>query len=803
MRRIGLVLAFALLAASPARAQAPRAAEAHLGAAKDAMFGNPATALDEARAAEKIAAAASGDAADQTVATAQWLEGEALSRLNRDAEAEPIVARALDAVKRRWPGTKLHADLLMTWGGVQQNSNHAAAALAAYQQAHNLFRDIHQERSQAIALVMIAGLYNDAKDNASALRYYGNAIDVYRGDRNLLMSIYNNRGNVLLDTDRPAEAAREYGHALDIARAMKSPRLIVPVLNNLARTDLLQGKLNSAEARIRESFALVRGEDAEDLASNLYAVSARIALKRGQIDQASAAIDRAFAGGATQDSSRWREAHQIAYEIYSRTGRLADALTHLAAMKRIDDDATQLAADTNTALLAARFDASNQQLRIEKFKTDEAVHRAAYEHERALFQMLLFGGVLFVVIAGAGLLGFGTLQIHRSRAQVRAANGELAASNVALGKALRAKSEFLATTSHEFRTPLNGILGMTQVLLADPEVPERARDRVALLQDAGKAMQTLVEDVLDIAMLDSGRVALASAPLDLRGAIASIAAHWRTEAEARDLGFAMDLSDCPGIVEGDARRISQVLTQLLSNAVKFTHDGGVALTVRRIGGDQPAAEIIVADTGIGIPADQHGLIFDKFHQVDGGTTRHYGGVGVGLAVARNLAHAMGGSISVESAPGAGATFRFLLPVREAAAPGSPANRPRMTDATLLLVEPNRLAQGVTMHGLKHAVGAVEPVASIEAAQARLAQGGIHLLLVHAEAVADPATLEALIEAAGHAGATSIALFAPDGRFDGESLAAMGVTLALAKPVALPALAAGIQSLEDGAAALAA
>ncbi|AQR75593.1 hypothetical protein BXU08_00830 [Sphingomonas sp. LM7] len=505
--------------------------------------------------------------------------------------------------------------------------------------------------------------------------------------------------------------------------------------------------------------------------------------------RAAALLDRVFAGvDVATTPSALGEAHRVATEAYRQVGRLDDALAHLAALKRIDDKAAQLATDTGNALMAARFDSSNKALQIAKLRADEAQRRA----ELARTRSFLLGGALFVVIAGAGLLGFGLVQIRRSRNQVRAANVDLEASNLALARALKAKSDFLATTSHEFRTPLNGILGMTQVLLADTDLPERALGRLAILQDAGKAMQTLVEDVLDIAMLDTGKVRLANAPFDLRALLGTLADHWQVEADTKQLAFGRDLASCPGVIEGDAHRIAQVIGHLLSNAVKFTPAGTVSLAVRA---DGDKIEIAVADTGIGIPADQHALVFEKFHQVDAGTSRRFGGVGVGLTVARNLAAAMDGSIALESAPGRGTIFRFRLPLREAAAPSrGPANGVRLADASLLLVEPNRLAQSVTVHGLKPLAAMVEAVADLAAAHARLARGGVHHLIVQAESATrapDPQeALRALAAAAARAGATTTILFAP-ADFAEVALQATGAARLLAKPVAIPALAAAL------------
>ncbi len=782
MRTRAIMLGAAMLVAAPTRAQAPLA-EQQIARAINRMFGSPEEALGAARVAEREA---DKDPASGLLATkARWLEGEALSRLDRDAEAEPVVSRALDDARKRWPKTVLHADLLMTWGGIQQNRNHAAVALESFQQAHDLFRSLRQPRKQAIALVMIASLYNRARDNGSALRYFQAALDAYSGDRNLRMSILNNRGNALLDLGRPAHAAREYQQALALAQAVGATGLRVPILNNLARAALHQSALTAARRYNDAAFAASVGHEAE-YGGNLHALRAQIALRRGAVEEAVTEIEAAFALIVDPSSPVWREVHEVAVDIYSRAGRPADALTHLKTLKRIDDEVTKVATDTNTALLAARFDATNQQLRIEKLRTSQANQRARFARDRALFQLLLAGGLLLIVAGGAALLAFALFHIHRSRRKVREANRDLATTNVQLSKALAAKREFLATTSHEFRTPLNGILGMSEVLLADVTLAGEARAKISVLQDAGRTMQALVDDVLDMASLDSDEITLEQAPLDLRALLDNSGRRWGVVAGQRGLAFTLNCSECPDMLTGDARRVRQIVHHLLSNAVKFTSEGGVTLTARSAGNGR-GVEILVVDTGIGIAAAEQALVFKKFYQVDGGTSRAYGGIGVGLALARAFAIVMGGNLTVESSPGRGATFRLLLPGGEPHAGAAIETASSLTEPQrVLLVEANPLSRGVTLHALRQAGFAVDAVASIGAAHAHLETDATDLMLVNADA-ALAADLAPLLAAARNCNVGATVLFDPDDAFTAPPAEVVGVHQFLAKPIAMKAL----------------
>jgi signal transduction histidine kinase len=225
----------------------------------------------------------------------------------------------------------------------------------------------------------------------------------------------------------------------------------------------------------------------------------------------------------------------------------------------------------------------------------------------------------------------------------------------------QAKSRFLATMSHELRTPLNSVLGFAQ-LLSSTEfgglTPRQAR-YVENIRASGRHLLDLVNDVLDVAEVHGGNVVLRLEPVDLRGQLVLSLDRIRGQAEAKDMR--LELERGPDLcVRADPGRLSQVMSNLLTNAVKFTPEGGrIVITAEQEDGH---VAITVSDTGIGIPVQEQARVFDEFVQLDGGRTRHQEGTGLGLALSRQLVELMGGSISLVSRPGSGSAFTIRLPL---------------------------------------------------------------------------------------------------------------------------------------------
>lgn len=786
---LAIFLTSVMAPASASTVTALPLATALLGTAKDEMRGDPAAALVKAQKAEKLLLATPADERRVLgLAESRWLQGEAHLRLNDVDQAEPLIEMALAAIIGERKSTKLHADILVSRGQLDTLRAKVGSALADFQTAHNIFRELGETRSQAIALQQIASLYREADDFETAMKYDSQSAEIYKGDAGLEVSNFNNRGNYLVQNGRYAEAIAEYRRGLAIVRKLKSVAQQTFFLRNIARTQLKANQLDEADKTIALGLRLTSKGEGKARLDQMLAIAAQAALQRGQLGKAAGLVSHTFTGvNLAETSLSFRDAHETAYLTFSKMGRAALALVHLEALKRLDDQTAKLAASTNTALMAARFDDANKDAKIAMLKASEAMQSVAFEKARARQQRIVFIGIVLASSVGVAMLIFGLVTIRRSRNDVRAANVDLGASNVALEKALAAKTEFLATTSHEIRTPLNGILGMTQVMLADQDLAPATRDRLSVVQGAGLTMRALVDDILDVAKMETGNLTLEAVPMDLRVTLREVSRLWEEQARARGIAFMVELDRCPAMIVGDAARVRQIVFNLLSNALKFTSEGSV--TLRAEATEDGLLAIAVSDTGIGIPADKLEVIFESFRQVDAGTARKFGGTGLGLSICRNLARAMDGEVQVTSVAGKGSTFAVSLPLILAEVTADDGGE--MPGPALLIVDRNPISRSMLRALLAPRAGEVAFAASAdEAVRLISAQAPKQVLIDDATIRAEPDMDRALrlVAAVALVKGTQAALLWPSPD-DAERarLESTGLALVIAKPIGGDAL----------------
>lgn len=245
-----------------------------------------------------------------------------------------------------------------------------------------------------------------------------------------------------------------------------------------------------------------------------------------------------------------------------------------------------------------------------------------------------------------------------------------------------AKSAFLAMMSHEIRTPLNGVIGFTDLLLAE-NLPDHQEELVSTIRGCGNSLLGLISDILDLSKIESGRMEMEMLPCSLREGLREVLASFEPALRSKKLTLSSHVGDSvPEELVTDPKRIRQIFFNLVGNAIKFTSEGQISVRIDATSppGGRLLLDCEVSDTGIGIPAEEQQRIFEVFGQADPSIHRRFGGTGLGLAICRKLVEAMGGKISVQSAPGKGTSFKFTIPAYRAqksrqAEPSEPALRP--------------------------------------------------------------------------------------------------------------------------------
>ena len=600
-----------------------------------------------------------GTSQHAAAAAALWVKAQASFRLGDNEAARRFIGLAQRRNPRGTEGRRTAAYLSLLEGLLNRSDGDFSESFGAFRTAQQGFIATRDQRGQALALQSVGVLYNDVGNGEGAIRYFRLAEEAYDGDDIFLFSLYNNVGIAYQTSDSFEQSERYFLRARDLAQRLGFGDFVGRITLNIAINQAYGGKFDRAIATL-DQFEAATAEVSEADARKVAAMRAQIALGRGNLPAALRYARQAVAGTnpASSDQSLWRM-HDVAYRVFSAAGLRDEALAHLEAVRRLDEDAAKLSRSNRAALLSAQFQFDAQSTRIAQLRAENLEQEVGFQ--RTMTATIVVGALLAL-----GLLASLLATAIRARNRARRDAAELSVVNQRLEQALAAKTEFLASTSHELRTPLNGILGMTQILLADAGVAPRHRTQIELLHDAGSTMRALVDDILDVAKIEHGGFTINPKPTDVAALAGRVTRLFAAQADnaGLTLDIDVDLTAPCGLVDPD--RLTQILFNLIGNALKFTPEGHVQVSVSDTAAAEevsclPSLVLSVRDSGIGIAPEWHDSVFDMFRQVDGARTRNYGGTGLGLAICRQLARAMGGDIALVSSSGEGSTFTVTLP----------------------------------------------------------------------------------------------------------------------------------------------
>jgi len=588
------------------------------------------------------------------------------------------------------------ADATNVIGIIQKNQGRYKEAMGTFEHVLKLRKELADVKGMAGVSNNIGLVRQHMGESQEALDFYFQAIALNKsiGNKRWVSYNYNNIGNSYMSLNDLDKSLEYYQKSLEIKEEIKDERGICSSYLNIGQVYFLQGKNEVAIPFLREGLRMAVEQ------KNFHFITT---------------------------------GHDYLQRVYETLGDYKTAFTSLAALHRIEDSLHLAEEDLRLTEMESIYNQDKREQEIQLLKKDRQVQEAEIRQKDYLnfFLMISLGLILLTTAIYYNNNRLKTIANNRLAEQndaIRAQqekiqaqqddilsknemlhqkNAALEEANKEAERASKAKAAFLSTMSHEIRTPLNAIIGMTHMLM-DGQTPKDQLEQLRITNFSAKTLLSLVNDILDFSKIDAGKIIFESISFHLRNLLLEINESLKINADGKRLPLVLEIEkEVPDFVLGDPVRLTQILTNLIGNAIKFTETGEVRLVVAVVnkGGQDMELSFTVKDTGIGIPKEKHETIFKRFQQADSGTTRNYGGTGLGLAITKQLVELQQGRIEVESAVGKGSKFTVFLgfgrsqdtePDKEQQL----KNQSKLQGYKVLLVEDNLINQKVACNFLR-------------------------------------------------------------------------------------------------------
>ncbi len=543
-------------------------------------------------------------------------------------------------------------------GAAMYSQGQYPEATKYYLEALAIREDMNNERGMMIGYNNLGIVYKKNHNIEKAIEYYNNGLQIAKSldDKVRITSFYNNIGSLYYEMNELDKAEKFFSNGLQIALKLKDKSRIAQFYYAIGALHNKMKHFDKAIKELKKAVNLFEAIGEKPGVSMCLVELGSAYVNAGSVDVGLSYLQQseAMASDIGYVQVTEEEIFEKMIHAYVAKGDYEKAFNYQNKYLQIKEK-TRSKEKTNAILdLQAKYEA--------KFRTKEQQQKIALlDREKALERNKLYfllAGVFFLLFVAGVLFWYNVLKQKANHA-LEQTNEELKEAKVFAEKAANAKEEFLSTMSHEIRTPLNAVLGMTNLLLDEQPRPDQM-EYLETLQFSANNLLTLINDILDFSKIESGRIDFEDISFDVERLLSDIVESFKFSRKNSSIDIVLDQDEIPFELIGDTTRLTQIFTNLIGNAVKFTKKGHVKIISKLISHDEQFATMrfAVEDTGIGIPSHRLEAIFDSFSQADTDTTRLYGGTGLGLAITKRLVEMHGSKVMVESVVGEGTTFYF-------------------------------------------------------------------------------------------------------------------------------------------------